>query len=380
VTVLGTVLGIGSLVATWGFAQTAANQVARQFDAVAATQVQIEPATMAAGSEGGTAVLGRLPWDSPTRLLRLAGAEDAALVSGIEVEGLEITAVPRNDPSAVATAPPKLVAATAGLVDVVGARVTTGRMFDDGHDARGDRVAVLGARTADRLGVARVDRQPSIFIDGLAYAVIGVIDDPVTRADLRDSVVIPMGAARADFGLGAPAEALVRIDVGAGPQLAAQAPLALAPAEPESIEVTAPRARSDLGTAVQADVNIVFIVVGVVALLAGGVGIANVTLLSVMERRGEIGLRRALGATRRQIARQFTVESIVIGTLGGLLGAAFGVLTVVVVAATQQWTAIVDPWFALGGVVLGALVGWLAGGYPARRAARIEPVAALRGS
>ena len=258
--------------------------------------------------------------------------------------------------------------------------------LSDQHRAEPFGAFILRRRPAafqpgdDRFVIVRIDRQPSIFIDGIAYAVIGVVDDMATRADVRDAVVIPMGAARADFGLGAPQEALVRIAVGAGPQLAEQAPLALAPADPESVEVKAPRGRSDLGSAVQADVNIVFIVVGAISLLAGGLGIANVTLLSVLERTGEIGLRRALGATQRQISAQFTVESVVIGLLGGLIGAAFGVLAVVIVAATQQWTAIVDPLVAVGGVVLGALVGWLSGRYPARRAARIEPVNALRGA
>ncbi|WP_456287090.1 ABC transporter permease [Microbacterium sp. JZ70] len=379
-TILGTVLGIGSLVATWGFAQTAAAQIASQFDAVAATQVSIAPAEASSGPDGRTGALGTIPWDAPDRLELLAGAEAAALISEVPLEEAAITAVPLNDPSAPATAPPPLMATSAGLLDVVRGEMLTGRMFDEGHDVRGDRVAVLGARAAERLSIARVDRQPSIFIDGLAYAVIGIVGETQTRGELRDAVIIPDGAARADFSLPAPAEAVVRIAVGAGPQIADQAPLALAPDAPDTLDVRAPSAGSDLGDAVQSDVNIVFVIVGAVSLLAGGLGIANVTLLSVMERVGEIGLRRALGATRRQIAAQFTVESIVIGLLGGLIGAALGVLSVVVVAATQQWTAVVDPLVACAGVVLGAVVGWLSGWYPARRAARVEPVNALRGA
>ena len=378
-TILGTVLGIGSLIATIGFAQTTAGQIARQFDAVAATQVVITPATARTGG-GSTVATGRLPWDSPERVERLAGVTHAALLAGVNLGDGTVTAVPVNDPSAPATAAPPVVAASSGLLEAIRGRVITGRDFDAGHDQRGDRVALLGARLAERLGVNRVDRQPSVFISGIAYAVIGIVDDMARRADLKDSVVIPMGAGRADFGVTAASELQVQIVVGAGPQVAEQAAVALSPGSPENIEVSAPSGRSELGENVQADVNVVFLVLGVVALLAGGLGIANVTMLGVMERVGEIGLRRALGATRRQIASQFILESVVIGLLGGLIGASLGVFAVVGVALVQQWTPIIDPLLAGAAAVLGALVGLLAGWFPARRASRIEPVAALRGA
>lgn len=380
-TILGTVLGIGSLVATIGFAQTAADQIARQFDGVAATQVVVAPAQAQSGSENKTVAAGRLPWDSTERVRLLAGVESAALLGEVALDdGERITAVPVNDPSAAPEASPLLFASSGDLLGTAQGGIVTGRFFDEGHDARGDRVAVLGDRAAKDMGINRVDSQPSIFIGGVAYAVIGIADGMERRSDLRDAVIIPSGSARADFGLQAPTELDIRISVGAGPQVAEQSVLALQPDEPDSLEARAPSASSDLSRNVQADVNVVFLILGVIALLAGGLGIANVTLLSVMERIGEIGLRRALGATRRQIGAQFMVESVVIGFIGGLIGSTLGVIGVIVVAVVQGWSPVTDPLVAVTGALLGAIVGWASGWYPARRAARIEPVAALRGA
>ncbi len=379
-TILGTVLGIASLVATIGFAQTAAAQIASQFDGAAATRVVVTAATAQSGSQNQSVAAGRLPWNSPDRVTQLAGVESATLLGEVELtEGETITAVPVNDPSAAAVASPRLYSASSDLLDTAEGGLVTGRFFDAGHDARADRVAVLGQRAAERMGINRVDSQPSVFIGGVAYAVIGIVDGMERRSELQDAVIIPTGAARADFGLLAPSELDIRIVVGAGPQVAEQAVIALQPDDPESLEAKAPSGSSDLSQSVQSDVNVVFLILGVIALLAGGLGIANVTLLSVMERIGEIGLRRALGATRRQIGAQFMVESIVIGFIGGLIGSALGVFAVIAVAVVQGWTPVTDPLVAVAGAVLGAVVGWGSGWYPARRAARVEPVAALRG-
>lgn len=380
-TMLGTVLGIASLVATLGFAQTAAMQIERQFDSSASTRVVVQPAMAKTGADDRNVAAGRLPWDAPERVSLLAGVESASLISEVDLPAGEvITTVPVNDPSAPKIVSPTLYAASADLLDTTAGGVVTGRFFDRGHDERGDRVAVLGSRAAETMGINRVDSQPSVFIAGLSYAVVGIIDGMERHGQLLDAVIIPTGAARADLGLTAAAELDIRIVVGAGPQVAAQALLALSPDDEDALEAKAPAAASDLSRDVRSDVNVVFLILGVIALLAGGLGIANVTLMGVMERVGEIGLRRALGATRRQIGAQFMVESIVIGFIGGLVGAAAGVLAVIVVAVVQGWMPVTDPFVAIAGALLGAAVGWGSGWYPARRAARIEPVAALRGA
>ena len=376
-TIIGTVLGIGSLVVTVGLAQTAAGQIARQFDAVAATQVVIEPAT--AQTMEGERATGRIPWDVEDRLSRMAGVELVGAIAPVDTGDDRITAVPVNDPSAPTLASPQVLAVTPGLVPAVGGRVVAGRLFDAGHDARADRVVLLGARAAQRLGVTRVDSQPSVFIGDRSYTVIGIVDDVRRRSDLIDAVILPIGTARHDFDLTALEQAHLRMAIGAGPVIAEQAPYFLEPNNPESIEVQVPPAASTVRENVQADINSIFLALGAVALLVGGLGIANVTLLSVRERTGEIGLRRALGATRRDIGNQFLVESGVIGLLGGLVGAALGVGVVVAVSLAREWTPILDTWVVVGAALLGGVIGVLAGLYPALKAARVEPILALRG-
>ena len=377
-TILGTVLGIASVVVTIGLAQTAAGQINKQFDAVAATQGVAKPAK--SNSFGGTdRVLGTLPWDAPARAERLNGVAAAALVSEVDVGDLDVTAVPVHDPSAPRLARPDVVATSPHALEALDGRVTQGRYFDAGHDERGDRVVVLGAEAARRLGVTRVDRQPSIFIGDRAYQVIGVIDDVVRRTDLLSSVLMPNGTARADHGLTTPQELHLHLQVNAGPVVGSQLPTALSPNSPETVDVQVPTGRSSVRENVQADINAIFLALGGVALLIGGVGIANVTLLSVLERVGEIGLRRALGATRRQIAAQFMVESVVVGMLGGLVGAALGVAVVTIVSAASDWTPILDLRMVAVAAMSGGLIGLLAGLYPSLKAASIEPISALRG-
>ncbi|GHS85830.1 ABC transporter permease [Actinomycetota bacterium] len=377
-TLAGTVLGIGALVATIGFSQTSAAHIASQFDAATTSQAVVRPVEVLT-ADGTSVPMADLPWDAAERVSRLAGVASAALLSDVPTDAVTVTAVEIQDPSASQVTPPRLVGASAGFLDAVQGSLVTGRTFDAGHDDRADRVAMLGARAAERFGLERLDTQPSLFIDGHPYAVIGIFDGLQYRAELLDAVVIPTGAARADLGVLAPTEVQVRLDAGAGPVVAAQAPRAVSPDAPDAIEVLASSGPSHLQRGVLSDVNVVLLIVSLIVLLAGGVGIASVTTLTVIERRSEIGLRRALGATSRQVAAQFMTESVVLGTVGGVIGAAVGVATMIAVALAQGWAPISDPVLGGIGVALGPLIGLLAGWVPARRAARVEPVQALRG-
>jgi putative ABC transport system permease protein len=130
--------------------------------------------------------------------------------------------------------------------------------------------------------------------------------------------------------------------------------------------------------AVQSDLNVLFLLLGGLSLIVGAIGIANITLVSVMERTGEIGLRRAIGATRGHIAAQFLLESTSIGVIGGILGASLGILTVIAVSAYQVWPPVLDPSAPFLAPLVGGVIGLVSGTYPALRAAHLEPVEAFR--
>lgn len=376
ITLFGTILGIASLVATVGLSQTAAGQIAKSFDLIQATRVTIEPGK-AEGAKGQEKTTVRIPWDGVQRVQQLVGINSASLYGTVS-PAPDVRAVQVIDPSEAAVAAPPVVAASADLMDVVNGQIQTGRFFDQGHDDRGDRVVVLGAAAAEKLGINRVTSGPAIFIGGKAYSVIGIIDEVGTRPTLLDSVIVPINTARTELGLAEIESLDIRVDVGAGSVVGHQAPIALNPNNPDAFKVKAPVSTTGLQQQVESDVNVLFIAIGVVALIGGGIGIANVTLLSVSERRGEIGLRRALGARTRQIAQQFMLESLTTGVLGGLIGVAVGLFVLLGVCLLQQWTPVIAMWVPFAGVGVGALVGLIAGTYPAIKAARIEPVDALR--
>jgi macrolide transport system ATP-binding/permease protein len=374
-TVLGTVIGVGALVATIGLSKTAGNQIVGRFSEVAATDVVVTPVP---GALGGNAASEAIPWDAETRLRRLNGVAEAGTLSDVAVRGALVRSVPINDPLGQTDVQLPVKAASPGLWRAVRAQLTAGRFPDAGHSARADRTAVLGTNAARRLGITNVDQQPAIFIGDRLYQVSGLVASVERQPALIGSVTIPNGTARREFGLAAPASVQVETDIGAVELVARQAPKALSPTDPALLRVAAPPDPKTLRAGVENDLNALFLLLGGVSLLVGALGIANVTLVSVLERVGEIGLRRALGAARRHIAAQFLVESAVMGLLGGIVGASLGILVVVAVSASRTWTPVLDPWVPLAAPLAGALIGLLSGAYPSLRAAVMEPVDALR--
>ena len=372
-TILGTVVGVAALVATIGLSKTAGNQIVGRFDALSATDIFIEPRLGGSGR-----VSAALPWDAEARLKRLNGVVAAGTLAEVDAGGQLVRAVPIHDPLARTEFQLPIRAVSPGLPAAVRAVFSSGRAFDAGHSERADRVVVLGRTVADALHVSGVNGQPAIFIGDRPYVVLGILDSVERQPALLGAVLIPEGTARREFGLLAPGTAQVETRLGAAYAVAAEASIALSPNAPTLLKVTAPPEPRRVRAGVQNDLNSLFLLLGLVSLVVGALGIANITLVSVMERVGEIGLRRALGATRWHIASQFLLESTLLGTLGGIVGASAGTLAVVAVAGIRGWTPVLDPWVPLSAPVVGAIVGLVAGLYPSIRAARMEPVEALR--
>lgn len=373
-TVLGVVIGLTALVATLGLSRTAGNRIVSQFDQVAATELFVTARPGITGIVDPKAI----PWDAPQRLNRLNGVVAVGTMSEVDVRDALVSASPVKDTAKLTALKMSVYAASDGLFRAVRADLATGRVPDLGHSDRGDRVAVLGPEAARRLGINGLSQLPAIYIGDQIYLVVGILRDVARKGELLGSIIIPEGTARRDFGLVGPGTVVIETKIGAAYLIADQTRTALRPDDPRILKVEVPQEPRRVRDDVQSDVNVMFLLLGGLSLVVGAIGIANITLVSVMERTGEIGLRRAIGATRRHIATQFLFESASMGAIGGILGASLGVMIVVVVSALEVWTPVLDPWAPFLAPIIGGAIGLFSGAYPAMRAAYLEPVEAFR--
>jgi macrolide transport system ATP-binding/permease protein len=373
-TIHGVVIGLTALVATLGLSRTAGNRIVSQFDQLAATELFMTARPGITGMIDPKAI----PWDAAERLRRLNGVVAVGTMSDVDVRDALVSASPVKDPLNQTAFKMSVYAASPELFRAVRADLAAGRVADAGHSERGDRVAVLGPEAARRLGITGLEQLPAIYIGDHLYLVVGIVRDVARKPELLGAVIIPEGTARQDYGLVGPGTVVIETKIGAAYLIADQSRTALRPDDPRILKVEVPQEPRRVRDDVQSDVNVLFLLLGGLSLVVGAIGIANITLVSVMERTGEIGLRRAIGATRWHIAAQFLFESASMGVIGGILGASIGIIVVVLVSAFEQWTPVLDPWAPFAAPIIGGVIGLLSGAYPAVRASYLEPVEAFR--
>ena len=263
------------------------------------------------------------------------------------------------------------------LLNVIGGNLSEGRFITDGLSDL--PVTVIGSVTAKRLGITNLSKPTKILIDDEWFGVIGIVEELKIHPDLDRSVFIGYGAAKKLFDIN---EEPTTIYLRANPTFIEDVVEVIAPSmnpeNPDQVEVSRPSDALEAQQAVEASFTNLLLGLGSVALLVGGVAIANVMVMSVLERRMEIGVRRSIGATRREIRYQFLLESIVLSGIGGLVGVMLGSL---ITLAYTNYTNIVfsiPVWQILGAVVLALLIGAISGVYPAIKASKIQPAEAVR--
>ena len=385
-TMLGTVLGVGAFVAVLGLTATGAGQISRQFSVLEDTTVTVSdngPANDVAPP--GTYPPIGFPADADQVAEHIKGVVAAGVWWPVALpEGTNFSASLAL--SGVASQTVNLMAASPGAVQAMVPAMVAGSPLTAYENDTAQHVAMIDTTTASTLGIspARLASHPAVFVNGIAYTIVGVYGSG-QRVLGGSAMLIPENTALEDYGNPQPgigtqeeAQMVIATRTGAADAVAKQIAAAELPTDPHRLVVTPPPNPLKLQGEVNGDLAGLFLILALISLLIGAVGIANTTLVAVLERTGEIGVRRAVGARPRHIAAQFLAESTALGTLGGLIGTCIGVAIVVIFAAVQNWTAVLNPVYTLPAPLIGTVVGLLAGAYPALRAARTSPLVALR--
>ncbi|HWS33376.1 MAG TPA: ABC transporter permease [Actinoplanes sp.] len=365
--VLGVAIGIAAMVAVLGVTRSSQGEVLARLDRLG-TDLLTVTSSEPRGGPGA-----RLPGTAATSIGRTEGVRSASATAELDdVHVFRSDRVPDTRRGGL-----DVRAADMNLLSTLDLEVLHGGFLD--RSAAAYPVVVLGFDAATVLGVTGVRGDERIWLGDRWYTVVGILERAELAPEIDRAALIGYQAASADFGHdGSAGRIYVRTETGRTEQVASMLARSANPQNPSRVAVSRPSDVLSARLAVAEEGTSLFLGLGAVALLVGGIGIANVMVISVLERRGEVGLRRALGAARRHVAAQFVVESVLLGAVGGGVGVLLGAGVTVGWAYHRHWQPLVPPEAVGGALVAAVVVGTVAGFYPALRAARMAPVEALR--
>jgi putative ABC transport system permease protein len=374
---LGIAIGTAAIVAVLGLSSSSQAGLLAQIDRLGTSLLTVQAGQRLTGGDA------TLPREAPARITLLDDAQQVAHTAVLKRRSVyRSSLIPVGNTGGL-----QVRASSLDLLSVLGTGVARGSWLNAGT-AR-EPVAVLGAVAARQLGIERVYADQRIWLGGQWFTVAGILKPSPLAPDVDDSALIGYPAAQAFLGYvslagggeprpGPPSTIYVRAATGHEASVQGLLARTANPEAPSEVDVSQPSDVLTARAAAAGAFDSLFLGLGVVALIVGAVGVANIMIISVLERRSEIGLRRALGATKGQIRTQFLTESILLALVGGVVGVLAGAAATAVYAGAKGWAVVIPAEAWSGGIAAAILIGAVAGLLPAVRASRMPPTVALR--
>ncbi len=363
---LGIAIGVAAIVAVLGLSSSSQAGLLAEIDKLGTNLLTVSNGQTLFGQTA------ELPLAAPGMIRRIGPVQQVQYTGSTSANVYRSPLIPAVNTNGLA-----VEASSLGLARAIGTSLAGGRYLN--RATAREPVAVLGAQAAGLLGIDRIYPGERVWLGGMWFYLAGILKPAALAPEIDDSVLVGFPAAERWLGLdGHPTMIYVRSVTS---QTAAVQTVLAATANPEApneVNVSQPSSALTARADAQGALNSLFLGLGAVSLLVGAVGVANIMLIGVLERRSEIGLRRSLGATKGQIRTQFLAEAILLALLGGAAGVTAGAISTLIYAHLKHWTAVVPATAWAGGLAAAILIGAIAGLLPAIRAARLSPTEALR--
>ena len=371
-TALGIAIGIAAMISVLGITSSSDAQLKAELDALGPNLIEITPGDSFTSAEVS------FPSETSKVVQRVGTVQSSAAVYEVEASVRRTELIPKQQTGGMA-----VLAVDPELLSMIDGVVATGRFLDS--TAVGIPQVVLGSVTAERLGIISVLGSPQVYLDGTYFTAIGILENAPLAPNIDRAALIGIEVATELFDLQLkPSLVYARVseelldDQQRFDETRSVIAASVLPNAPSEVLVSRPSDLLVARASTQDAFTGLLLGLGAVALLVGGVGIANVMVISVIERRTEIGVRRALGALRRHIRLQFVCESALLAALGGLGGVLLGAVITIAYARSQDWIVSISIGSLGAGLGLAIVIGSIAGLYPAARAARLDPAEAVR--